>query len=84
MKVFLFFENELVQTWEGQHISSVMPKQLADYLHTQWGSQIYNRGYLWAAEKAGWMEAGWYRPDRTPLLDWQVPKELKALALLLG
>ena len=40
--------------------------------------EVYNGGYLIGSSRK------WYRCDLTPVLDEDVPKELKTLALLMG
>jgi len=50
---------------------------LRGYRLARLGAEIYNGAYLFAPNKK------WYRCDLTPVLDEDVPKELKMLVLLM-
>lgn len=70
----LYYANRLVHEFEDRY-----PK-LAQYLHTNWGLEIYNGGYLHVYDSFG--DGLWYRPDYTRVLPQDVPKELIVLELL--
>ena len=77
-KAYLFYANELVQ--EFAHGEEVTCRQ---YLHTQWGSKVYNEGYVY------WPEARhngscWYRCDLTPVPLTNVPTIYRTMVLLLA
>jgi len=44
----------------------------------RWDPELYNGAYAYSQK-----ERKWYRLDMTPVLDVDVPKELKAMLLLL-
>lgn len=73
-KTRLYYANQLVQEF------GVRFPSLSQYLHTNWGLEIYNGGYLHCYGPKGKSE--WYRPDMTPVLLQDVPKELIVLELL--
>lgn len=73
MKSFLFYAGQLVQEWDAGEY-----RNLSQYTHSTWGSEIYNGGYLWHGSLQEW-----YRCDLTPVLLEDVPKELLMLKLLL-
>lgn len=70
----LYYANQLVDEFEDRY-----PK-LAQYLHTNWGLEVYNGGYLHVYDYGD--VSTWYRPDLTPVLIQDVPKELILLELL--
>lgn len=49
----------------------------------RWSAEIYNGAYLHENPQNDFQHA-WYRADLTPVLDVDVPKELKLLVLLLN
>ena len=48
-------------------------------LQVHGGLELYNGGYVYNRH-----DKGWYRMDRTPILDVDVPINLKAMLLLLN
>lgn len=70
----LYYANQLVDTFEKRYPS------LSQYLHTNWGLEVYNGGYLHIYDQLGY--GLWHRPDFTPVLIQDVPKELILLELL--
>ena len=76
MKAHLFYAGQLVQAFdEGR-------PNMGQYLHSNWGLEIYNGGYIhWPANPH--KDSAWYRCDLTPVLLTDVPVELRALCLLL-
>ncbi len=74
-KTRLYYANPLVDTFEEGYPS------LSQYLHTNWGLEIYNGGYVHQYDSSG--NGEWYRCDWTPVLPQHVPKELIVLELLL-
>lgn len=75
MKSFLFYGGQLVQEF-----NTAQP-DLSQYLHTQWGLEVYNNGITAICQNSKPVE--WYRSDRTPILLEDVPKDLRILLLLL-
>ena len=76
-RAILFYGGQVVQRFEPGEIVTC-----AQYLHTQWGYEVYNGGYLhWPAMESlyGYV---WYRPDLTPVMLADVPKEYRLLALI--
>lgn len=72
----LYYANQLVQTFDHP-----FPK-LDQYLHTNWGLEIYNGGYI-STYVSALDSYEWFRSDYTPVLPQDVPKELIVLELLL-
>lgn len=70
--VHLFYGTQLVASFEGQDAT---PK----FVKNEFGQEIYDGGYIYASE----MNTKWWRCDLTPCLLNDVPKELRALALLI-
>lgn len=77
MKSRLFYAGQLV----GEY-SSWFPS-MSQFLHTNWGLEIYNWGYLYASKDYG-RTYEWFRADGTPVLLEDVPRELRMLNLLLS
>lgn len=73
-KTRLYYANQLVQEFEDRY-----PK-LSQYLHTNWGLEVYNGGYLHVYDYGS--VGTWHRPDMTPVPIQDVPKELILLELL--
>ena len=75
-KAILFYGGEVVQRFEpGEKVTC------AQYLHTQWGCEVYNGGYIhWPAREHN--GSCWYRCHLTPVLLAHVPKEYQLLALI--
>lgn len=71
MKLLLFYGTQLVDRLplDGNSWTRI---------YSNYGPEIYNGGWLCAQDKHQW-----YRCDGTPALLADVPKELRALALLL-
>ena len=78
MNARLFYSNQLVQEFDSPRFP-----RLGQYLHTNWGLEIYNGGYVYALNW-GEYNMSWYRCDGTPVLPEHVPKELLMLNLLLS
>lgn len=76
-KAILFYGGQVVQRFEpGENVSC------SYLLHTQWGSEVYNGGYIyWPGVDHDRINA-WYRCDLTPVLLADVPKEYRLLALI--
>lgn len=72
----LFYAGQLVE----EYGSWFPPMSL--FLHTNWGLEIYNGGYLYASKDFG-RTYEWFKADGTPVLPEDVPKELLLLNLLL-
>lgn len=77
MKSYLFCDGELVREYDTD-----CPK-MDEWLHSNFRLGIYNRGYLFTRQFSD-KDRQWYRPDYTPVLPQDVPKEYKMLVLLLG
>lgn len=77
MKSLLFYGGQLVQEFPD----TCCPN-LSQYLHTNWGLEVYNGGYIYASKDHGktWE---WFRCDLTPVFHEDVPKEYILLELLL-
>lgn len=75
-KAILFYGGQVVQRFEpGENVSC------SYLLHTQWGSEVYNGGYIyWPSQEHN--GSCWYRCDKTPVLLDHVPKEYRLLALI--
>jgi phage pi2 protein 07 len=71
-KAYLFYGTQLVAELESQETSSQMIRE-------RFGQEIYNGGYMYYPVT----KTNWWRCDMTPCLIEHVPKELRALALLL-
>lgn len=78
MKAKLFYGKQLVEEFGPDQPSPSM----SQYLHTNWGLEIYNGGFLFASKDGG-KTFGWFRPDYTPILLEDVPKEYILLELIL-
>jgi hypothetical protein len=77
-KSYLFYGTQLVAELESHETSS-------RHIRSRFGQEIYDGGYLydhWYHRFKG-QPRRWWRCDLTPVLLEQVPKELRALALLL-
>lgn len=72
----LFHEGELVEAFTDT------PFNMKQYLHTNWGLKIYNNGWVYRPSLP-YNGSPWYRPDLTPSLIADVPKDIQLLALLL-
>lgn len=79
MKAYLFYGIQLVG--EFDHNRHVIPS-LSGRIKAAHGQEIYDGGYVYAPWQQGnpWE---WWRCDMTPCLVDHVPKELRALALLI-
>ena len=76
-KAILFYGGQVVQRFEPDE--SVTCSYL---LHTQWGCEVYNGGYIyWPAMEVP-NNSPWRRCDLTPVLLADVPKEYRLLALI--
>lgn len=76
MYSYLFYGGTLVKEYD--HHCPYM----GEYLQTDWGREIYNGGYLYT-QIAGEKTRQWYRPDYTPVVESEVPKEYRLqLAIL--
>jgi hypothetical protein len=71
-RAYLFYGNQLVAQLPDEPVT-------AGYIKNHFGQEIYDGGYLYAPA----LNKPWWRCDATPVLLDQVPKELRALALLL-
>lgn len=71
----LYYGNQLVQEYD-------YPIRMDQYLHTNWGLEIYNGGYISTYDPST-NSYGWFRCDYTPVLPEDVPKELIVLELIL-
>lgn len=76
MKSYLFYADQLVTEYETDCPS------MQQFLHSTWGLEIYNGGYLYT-RTFGMKARSWYRPDYTPVMTHEVPKELQLLVALL-
>ena len=65
--IHVFYANQLYKSVEVDR----------DYSLIDLGPEVYNGGYLIGSSRK------WFRCDLTPVLDEDVPKELKLLALLM-
>jgi len=74
-KAYLFYGTQLVAELESQETSYQMIRE-------RFGQEIYNGGYAYRPGITGSLWK-WRRCDMTPCLIEDVPKELRALALLL-
>lgn len=70
--VHLFYGNQLVASLESNRLTST-------YIKANYGQEIYDGGYIHSPQ----LTTTWWRCDLTPVLLADVPKELRALALLL-
>lgn len=71
--VYLFYGTQLVASLEGRNVTSKDIK-------AQFGQEIYDGGYIYGP----FMGRTWWRCNAlTPVIIDDVPKELRALALLL-
>ena len=76
-KAILFYGGQVVQRFEPDE------KVTCSYLlHTQWGCEVYNGGYLYWPAMGAFNGSPWYRPDGTPVLLADVQKEYRLLALI--
>lgn len=78
MSALLFYGGQLVTEITTSMITG---RGLGRYIQEAHGPEIYNGGYLYAP----WRDSGpvdWWRCDLTPVLTGHVPKELRALVLL--
>lgn len=89
MKAYLFYGNQLVEEIGADKLltnrrsySSFSGYQLGRYIQANHGMEIYNGGWVYAPWHAS-SPYGWWRCDMTPCLIEHVPKELRALALLI-
>lgn len=77
MKAYLFYGTQLVDSIDRQ--TGVSLSRLIKTIH---GQEIYEGGWVYAPwDKDHYYE--WWRCDMTPCLIEHVPKELRALALLI-
>ena len=79
MSVLLFYGGQLVTEITTSMITG---RGLGRYIQEVHGQEIYNGGYIYAPWQPGY-SCEWWRCDMTPCLVDHVPKELRALALLL-
>jgi hypothetical protein len=70
--VYLFYGSQLVAELDGSKLHSGRIRIL-------FGQEIYDGGYIYSPK----MTTTWWRCDLTPVLIHDVPKELRALVLLL-
>lgn len=70
--VHLFYGNQLVESLDGKELT-------AKYIKAQFGQEIYDGGYIYSPR----LKKTWWRCDLTPVIVDHVPKELRALALLI-
>lgn len=80
MIVRLYYAQQLVQQWwRSSHFSSLggIPSDIRE-AH---GLEVYNGGYISCTPGNG-HGTEWYRCDLIPVLDAEVPKELRLLELL--
>lgn len=80
-RFYVFFEGELLIEFQGRDEFRIWRRTLPNCWH-----KVYNEAYIYVSSKApAYMifDSGWFRADGTPCLTEQVPKELRALALLL-
>ena len=77
MKVYLFYGTQLVDEFEPQTGSL-----LSRHIKTVHGQEIYNGGWIYAPLYRT-QPYGWWKCDMTPCHIEHVPKELRALALLI-
>jgi hypothetical protein len=77
-KTFLFYAGELVQVFEPGTFT------MDQYTHSTWGWEVYNGCYLYGCPTRFPVKPAWYRGDRTPVLEADVPKELKLLLLIVS
>lgn len=74
-KAYLFYANQLVDTFDSPNLSR--------HVRETHGQEVYNGAYLYAP----WDSRSpyeWWRCDITPVPLAHVPKELRALQLLLA
>ena len=71
----LYYGTQLVE-------ESDRPISMDQYLHTNWGLEIYNGGYI-STYLSATNRYEWFRCDYTPVLPEDVPKELIVLDLIL-
>ena len=79
MKAYLFYGNQLVETFEllsRTHVS------LGRRIKETHGQEIYDGGWVYGPWERN-QPNEWWRCDMTPCLVDHVPKELRALALLI-
>jgi hypothetical protein len=76
-KAYLFYGNQLVDVFERE-VGKSLSRQIKD-LH---GQEIYDGGWIYASWGAN-SSPEWWRCDMTPWLLHHVPKELRALVLLI-
>jgi len=77
-KVFLFYAGQLVEIFAPGKFT------MSQYTHSTWGWEVYNGGYVYGVFYPLAKSGAWYRCDLTPVLDADVPKELKALLLIIS
>lgn len=76
-KAILFYGGQVVQRFEpGESVTC------SYLLHTQWGCEVYNGGYLYWPAMEHFHGHAWHRCDLTPVLLADVPKEYRLLALI--
>lgn len=76
-KAYLFYGNQLVA-----ELTREPGKSLSQRIKDLHGQEIYNGGWIYACWDAK-SNPEWWRCDMTPCLIDHVPKELRALALLI-
>jgi hypothetical protein len=81
MRALLFYANQLVD--ELEYPDPIGFNKLGRLVQSLYGHEIYNGGYLYAAVSDS-TPCRWWRCDLTPLLDDEVPKELRLLLVLLN
>jgi hypothetical protein len=88
MKAYLFYGTQLVEEIGPDKLltnrrssGSFSGYQLGRYIQANHGMEIYNGGWLYAPRYARTYD--WWRCDMTPCHIGHVPKEIRALALLL-
>lgn len=89
MTAYLFYGTQLVEEIGPEKLLSnsrrsavFVSSQMSRYIQANHGIEIYQGGWLYARWGNG-TPYGWWRCDMTPCLIEHVPKELRALALLL-
>lgn len=87
MKFRLYYANQLVDDIESEFI----PLNTAASIRKLHGDEIFQGGYLFLYQNiGGWIrvemlsDSRWYKPNFTPLLTSDVPKELLTLELIQG
>ena len=80
MKAYLFYGTQLVDEFNDPHDPKAIP--LSKRIKAAHDQEIYDGGWVYAPWYISQPYA-WWRCDMTPVLIQHVPKELRALALLI-